>query len=603
MKKITVLLLALSLTLSLIGCDKEDNSDNNVLTPAVTNNQEAASDVTEAEDINIEESTSSVIFSKESEERIYVEGSAGDAIELYLVARMYLDKFLQYDIENGTPEEYEKLLNCTVGAFESVEVAADSLKEDAAALEELEADESYNSTDNTGTMGAVILPEINDNGFWNPFIVDVYAAEESEAIKWAKDITETFDKAPVGKGIRTLAEQMGTDAKHAYAQLTQAQEILKGASYEDFAQTADTCYKTAKVLKTAGTAAQLTLSIVTANPTTVVDAVITSGGILVNGMNTMLEVGQTGSVLIVGNDNKLSAKLENIEDAIAPIGSALGLYSLSTNILKGSELLNDVPAVADSMMYMGTSLNDYLTDGKILSGAFTQNEDGTISCTLKDTMTVKNQWAKTEEILKANGYSDEEIEEVKEVAENNVEVSNEDNCIPTELIDEHIDTMASYLPETVWESGEDGLVSPDDAEDTEDSEIIKEEEKLSEDTSEDSKAEETVAEENQESEIPSIDEVVGTYPFVLTIVFGDQSAEGEAPQVIAKSGSDALTMTDVDGETLSGKYDSSTGKAVFHDTDGTPVTVTFTRNSNGGIHAKLKMTADYGSMSGETNKK
>lgn len=634
MKKVLAHILVVAILISLIGCggSDSDNADNASKAVSAPNN-EVSEAVAEEEDEEIVINSAEVTFPKVSEDRLSVETSAKEAVDLYLVARMYLDKFLQYDIASGNPEAYGALLDLTIESFENVYAAAEMLEDAAEDLEKLEANAAYYSTDGKGSYVAVNYADNSQSLFdyFNPFLYTVYAAEESEAVKWARDITERFDNAPAGKGIRTLAEQMGTDAKHAYAQLKQAQDILASDAYGDFAKTADTAYKTAKVLKTAGTAAQLTLSIVTANPVTTTEAVMAAGGILINGMNTLLEVGQTGSVLIVGDDNKLSQSLENLEDNLAPIGSAIGLYGLGSNLAKGAELLDDTPAMADSLMYIGSSLYDYVADGKILGGTFKQAEDGTVSCTIVDTMTFKTAWAKepeaAKELLEKVGYSEEEIEEVV-VAANNTEAAAEaaDSFeeIPLDLIDSILEEVAASAPENYVLSEEaiaildelaeetakefDALDEDAESEETEIDEDEVEEAEIEEAEIEDIEIEEIseesveeAEEENANSGIPKVADIVGYYPFYMYMTFGDQSAEGELPQTVTSNGGNSIALTDEDGYAIYGTYDETTGMAIFKDSDGSTVKVTFTFDG-GKVHAKLSMNAEYGSMSGSVDK-
>lgn len=604
MKKSWTLILVLALMASLIGCDDEPATVDEQPSQATTVEVPKAEPSTEesAEEVII--NTAEVTFSAEAPERLAVEAEASNAINYYLVARMKLDSFLQYDIESGDPEEYSALLDDTIEAFEKVEEISALLEDASGNLEKLEAKASFLPSDGTGTYRLIAGSETGNDDFFslNPFMVTVYAAEESEAVKWAKDITERFDNAPAGKGIRTLAEQMGTDAKHAYAQLKQAQDILSGAAYDDFAQTADTAYKTAMALKTAGTAAQLTLSVVTANPATMTEAVLAGGGILMNGINTVLEVGQTGSVLIVGDDNKVSATLENIENALAPIGSTIGLFSLASNVAKGAEFLKDTPAMADSMMYIGTSLNDYLSNGKILGGMFTQQADGTLACTLSDTMTIKNQWAKAPEqfsqVLTAVGYTDSEITALQGLGQADTTPFDISSIISQEDIDSILEEITPLLTEpgsateaimeSVGDSSDDTAGQGDVSEDA-----IDHEDDADDHTEDDSDASST---------IPDISELSGRYPFYVYMTMGDQSADGEYAQTISFTGGSSLEMTDDSGLTLSGTYDASSGVGTFHDTDGTPVKVTFTRKDNGKIHAVIKIRAEYGTMDGEADR-
>lgn len=596
MKRILAIVLSLVMVVTMVGCGKADTSDASQNNSAVASSTDTAD--SQAEDVedggSVDIATSTVVLPKESEERLSVESKASEAINLYIVARAYLDKFLQYDIESGNMEEYSALLDNAIKAFENVDAVSEKLKGDAA---DLEAASLSSSVDVSGDF---------DFRFLNPFGVEVYAAEKSDAVKWAEDITARFDAAPVGKGIRTLAEQMGTDAKHAYAQLKQAQDILAGDAYDDFAQTANAAYKTAMALKTAGTAAQLTLSIVTANPTTTVEAVMASGGILVNGINTMLEIGQTGSILIVGEDNKISKSMEKVENAIAPVGSVIGLYGFASNVSKGKELFKDGAALADSLMYLGTSMYDYATEGKILGGSFTHNENGEITCTICETMTLETEGEKklkeAEEILKTVGYTQEEIAKVQENAGNadmTQAIENDVAEIPLEQIESILEEMSTILPENYVADASISL--SDDTAKGEESDDAQE--MAADSESEDSLIDDEGGLEKNDGDFPSVDEIPGNYPFYMYMTYGDQSAEGEQPQVVTSAGGNNLVMTDVDGYGLKGTYDSSTGVAVFSDSDGTAVKVKFSYK-DGKVHAKLSMGgADMGfSMSGSADK-
>ena len=588
MKKILSITLSIVLILSLSCCGTKGTDKNESKKSSSENvfGENSSDKQGEGVAVNIQ----TITLPTESPKRIAVETDAATAVNSYIVARMYLDKFLQYDIESGNLEEYSKLLDDTITAFEQVDKMATDLAESADELEMREARADL-------WQKIIDLP--------NPFVVTAYAAEESDDIKWAKDITERFDSAPVGKGIRTLAEQMGTDAKHAYAQLKQAQDILAGAAYEDFADTANTAYKTAKVLKTAGTGAQFALSIMTAGESTVAEAVLSGGGIVINGLNTMLEVGQTGSILIVGDDNKVSAALEKAEDKFAPIGATIGLFGLASNVSKGAELLDDVPAMADSIMYVGTSIYDYMVDGKILGGMFTQGNDGNVSATISETVTMdktlKESPEEVAEVLKAVGYTDGEIKKIQEIAPEKVETFDMFAELPVEKIDsilEEVGTieMTSSETEMIKDSSEESDISEES--DTLEGDSIPAKDSLTEDDP----ATEPKEASTSNGSIPDISELPGTYGFVLHMTLGEQSGDVEAPNTIALTGGSSLTMTDVDGQSMNGTYDSATGVAEFYDTDGTSVKVVFTRKDNGNIHAKLSMGGDGFSASGSADK-
>lgn len=603
MKKFVSMFLILMLMVTAVGCADKGSTEEYPDETGVKTVDKSDDTLTEESDDTSEEGEvqflkTAVTLSVESDERLKVETDAATAVNQYIVARCYLDKFLQYDIASGNLDEYNALLADTVAAFEKVESTAAALEKTAGALEDKESDDSYMGTDGSGSYNEVSKAERSIPFSLNPFEVVAYADEdESEAVKWAKDLTERFDKAPAGKGIRTLAEQMGTDAKHAYAQLRQAQDILAGASYEDFAETADAAYKTAKVLKTAGTAAQLTLSVMTADPATTLDLVMAGGGVVVNGLNTIFEVGQTGSILIVGDDNKLSQSLENYENSIAPIGQIIGAYGLAGNLAKGAELLDDVPAMADSVMYIGSSLYDYMSEGKILGGTFTQDSTGKINCTMCETMNFKTAWAKPEqakeEVLEAVGFTPSEIEEVMEQTSSETVATVATDEIPMEMVEEVLSQTTDMTSSATNETMDDDDLDTGDESDEDVIDEDSDDESDENSDTEDADAEGTGA--------PSIDEIAGYYLFYLHMTLGDQSAEGEVPQTVKVTGGNNVSMTDDYGYTINGAYDSATGVAVFYDSDGTPVKVTFTKN-NGKIHADLKENGDGFSASGSANK-
>lgn len=337
-------------------------------------------------------------------QRALVEDAQAMSVGSYLVARMYLEKLLQYDVARGNKEEYDQLLADTVAAFETAEKLAATLETavDMAELTEAVGAAAY-------TEKAQFKALASYHAQTDGFILTAYAADDPPALKWAKEITAIYDNAPAMKGVRTLAEQLGTDAKHAYAQLKQAQAILEGAAYDDFADYANKCYQTAVVLKAAGTTAGFVASIAVAGPATGLAAVAQTGGIVMGGVNSVLEIGQAGTIITTnGEGNEYTAALEKTEAQMAPIGQVFSVMSLGLNahkLLTGGYGKDAVQAAADgkytqyldgvkndlfgATSYLATSVYDYVDSGSILSGTFTKTEKGT-EFTLWDTLAGKS---------------------------------------------------------------------------------------------------------------------------------------------------------------------------------------------------------------------
>ena len=347
-------------------------------------------------------------------------GSA--AVQAYLTARTYLDDFLDYNIENGNYEEYRALLEKTIVAFEEVDILSESLKQVSDAwIEEKGNDEKPVVT---GMSSAV--------SYMTPSPFTVYAAgEDNPAVAWAKQGTERFDKAPAGKGIRTLAEHLGTDCKRAFAQLKQAQDILAGAAYEDIANTANKAYQTAAVLKTAGTTAGLVIAVAAAPATTAVGAAISTDGTVISGVNTVLEIVSTGAVLVTnGEDNWVSEACDRTESQMAPIGAIFSVAGVATNVAgfmkttdamikdgvkagqstketlktigKSAEVTDDAFGM---ITFTAGSLTELVNDQSVLDGTLKMDENGKVQFALIDTLLGRD----------ADKQKDENMPEVKEV--------------------------------------------------------------------------------------------------------------------------------------------------------------------------------------------
>ncbi|MBR0365948.1 MAG: S-layer homology domain-containing protein, partial [Clostridia bacterium] len=347
-----------------------------------------------------------------------VDVTAALALENYITARAYLDKFLTSDISsmNETQAaEYTEMLDNAIMLFENTEKLSDALTKAVDVWEKTDGGTAptYRELSYTGQQSGAPT-NLGPHALMKPhagIMTRVFSADPS-SVAWAKDITDRYDKAPAGKGIRTLASQLGTDAKHAYAQLKQAQAILEGATYTEIADAANTAYQTATVLKTAGTAAGLVISVAAAPAAGAVGAVVKTGGVVMGGINTILEIGSTGTILYTnGEGNELTAAFDKTESQMAPIGqifSIAGLgYSLKDIGATGKKILesgyksltpkemNDLGDNAFGVLsYAASSLNDYVNGGSILSGTFTKTDSGT-KFTLVNTLLGNDENTKT----------------------------------------------------------------------------------------------------------------------------------------------------------------------------------------------------------------
>ena len=393
-----------------------------------------------------------VILPEPSEEEEIVNVTAAITINSYITGRAYFDLILDYDIEDmgeKEAEEFVKLIDDATVMFENTDLLSAELIDAVDAWEE-----SGGERDEAEIKELVISPLKALS-----FRQNVYAKEKSPAEEWAQSVVDTFDNAQPGRGIRTLAEQMGTDAKHAYVQLKQAQAILEGQAYTEVADKAGQIVTGLKTLKAAGTAASFVIA-VSAAPASV--GLIETGGILCTGVSAVAQVGSLGSQIICGTeDNYVSATFDKLDDGASKVGTVFGFLGLSgavTDIGKtGKEILsNGWSSLSDStkesfinnalgvVSLASSEITNYLDDGSIIGGAVKITDKGT-EFTLMDTLTGKKNedTERVKQLLSETGLSKSDIKKIAE--EEGLDDLNDD--IPADVAKQIIEDNEPLTPE------------------------------------------------------------------------------------------------------------------------------------------------------------
>ena len=291
---------------------------------------------------------------------------ANIALQYYIEARMYLELLSTYDAENADPEELRQLVDDALTAFENADKISESLGRSVDLW--MEADDRRDppeikvlqtaSADTGATLGGL-------------FVTTAYAKDRSASEMTAQEIVDAYDKAKNGQKIKALAELLGTDAKHAYAELKIAQATLEGADATKIADQATECIKVAKTLKTAGTVAGLVIAaapVATGAVATMAtgELIATGGGIVMGAVNSTLEVTSTGATLYYGTDeNKVTKRADEISDSsvMKTANMIVGIAGVGYNI---KNQISDVNKLIDD----ATKLEEY---EKLLTSLTTNN--------------------------------------------------------------------------------------------------------------------------------------------------------------------------------------------------------------------------------------
>ena len=291
----------------------------------------------------------------------------------------------------------------------------------------------------------------------------VYAADGNtkiDAKTWAENITKAYDEGKNGQKLKNIANMMGLngddkeDCKKAYKALQTAQGIMKGTyegeQAEKEAATWDNIYKTAKVLKTSGKVAGFAAGFLSLGATTGLTGALELGGVAVDGIDATLEVMDTGAMLILGDNNSVSVKAQDLSSKLAPVSSVLSAANAGKTLIGldwsgGLGTINKGLSDNDGygiISYIGNSIADYLDDKKLVGGAITKGNDGTLNCNLVQIYSNEKPEEKEEikEQLKEAGFKDEAITEILKPAS---EATDESALIGfEELTPEQIDEIS-----------------------------------------------------------------------------------------------------------------------------------------------------------------
>ena len=314
------------------------------------------------------------------------------AIQYYIEARMYLEMLSQYDTENVDPEEFKKLVDLSVTAFENADKMSDCLTRSVGKWMETD--------DVRQTPVITVLQEADGNSsFLDLFMSKVFAKEKSASEVTAQQIVDAFDKAKFGNKVKAVAELLGTDNKHAIVQLKMAQASLEGADAMAVADQAETCIRVATTLKTAGTVAGLVIAaapVATGAVATTAtgELIVTGGGIVMGGINAGVELTSTGAMLYYGTEeNVISQSAEKFQNSefmktanfLVNIGG-VG-YNIKNQIQNVNKLIDQADKIDDyNKLFTSLSTNN----GKEASDLFgimsyglssLESDDGTLVTT------------------------------------------------------------------------------------------------------------------------------------------------------------------------------------------------------------------------------
>ena len=370
-----------------------------------------------------------------ADEREALEQAGAMATRLYIIARLKTDALTEYDHERGSIDELKAM---TAEALEAWRLC-DLANTKAAELTDYAKD--FHCTEQTpkATMSYTAARSVSGG----LLITTAYAAEESAAVKWAKELTKKYDSYPAGQKVRQLAENLGTDAKKAYAQLQMAQNILEGAAYSSEGDTMQRFENAAMATKTVCKTGLYIGGVVAGGG--VANGILEAGGMIIGGVDTIVDIASTGSTIICGENSRVTMAANDFKDLMGPISAVSGGVNILTGGIKFTGDVADKVGSIDKLSYIGESLHDLVRDGKIMGGLITVGENGETKASMTEISTEGKTPAEIEKELEQTGLSlpDGEAKTAAELAE-----EMEEEYYYTE---DEISEIIEYLRELLYE--------------------------------------------------------------------------------------------------------------------------------------------------------
>ena len=350
------------------------------------------------------------------------------ALRQYVYARLATEALASADLQTSTAEELTRMTDEVTRAWELAAQVAE--RAEGIAGQAITLLESQTTAQDVFSGRRQIQ------------FVNLAATQQIDPKTWAENLTKQFDALKGAQKYKQLAEQLGTDAKSAYAKMVLAQEIIHNQAMSD-AELMDTLMKTSQVIKTTCKVGLFVTSTIVTGGGTVTALSASSftlaqtAGVVVGGVDCIVDIADTGSNIVLGEGNQVAVAATDMKKVLGPVSSVLGLLSWTDS--GGGEKLS----------YIGDALTDWFFEGKIMGVQVSTEKDG--STKVKARILDNPGKEELEEILKGAGFTqpegDQSLDEVMD------EWNADPEAVSTQL-DDLVSEVEALFPESEQPSEE-----------------------------------------------------------------------------------------------------------------------------------------------------
>jgi hypothetical protein len=323
------------------------------------------------------------------------------ALKNYIYARILTEEFLGTEAQPISIDDALIMMDELYAAWETadaVAVKAVEITDQAVLLLEGSANGSRLGLDRL----AVLIKTIESKVFDSSGIA--YAgAPTIDRETWAENLAKQYDALRGAKRYQQLAKQLGTDTKTAVEQMTLASKILRNAADLEEAQAEAAEYnRSLNVVTTYKTASKVGLFVGATIATgggslaSLAGSSMTVGGaaaVVVGGVDCIVDVGQTTSTIVLGEDHQVTVGFKEASVVISPVSAVVGLVTLD-------------PTKAEGVIaFVGESMMEWFNPGSITAIAVEAYKEGKTRVTAQIIKAAEGMSPDVEKALNSMGIS------------------------------------------------------------------------------------------------------------------------------------------------------------------------------------------------------
>lgn len=285
------------------------------------------------------------------------------ALRFYIFARLKTEEFIQTDFMSLPEGAFQGQIDELVSIWKTAETLtseAELIIDQAVILLETASDYQTTIFKQSQMQFGTLASQASDN---STISLASYTGQVIDRQTWAENLSKQYDALRGGQRYKQLAQQLGTDTKTAVEQMELAQKIIRNAADLEEAQAEVNEYtRSINVVEGYKTGSKVGLfvgaTIATGGGTLTALAgssmsLPVAGAVIVGGVDCIVDVGQTTSSIILGEDHQVTVDFQKAADVIQPVSMVVSLVTL------------DPTSAVEQIAFLGEAMMEWSNPGKV----------------------------------------------------------------------------------------------------------------------------------------------------------------------------------------------------------------------------------------------